>query len=166
MAIRKFLLKAKPVAVILALKDAGSVWYPSRLAQNAGASYVYVTNWLSRLEKSGWVKMEKKGRLQTVTLTEPGMTVANALDEMVKKIEMAQNSAATDAKPAPLEIPAENAPREKGDGKPAEKKREGGEQEKGEKREKPEKEREKEKGEREKTEWGEKENGEKTEKKN
>lgn len=85
--LKQFLLKQKPAAVLLALKDSTVSWYPSKLAQSSGASYVYVTNWLSKLEAGGWVRFERRGRLKTVVLTDKGMAVAQALDELSRKIE-------------------------------------------------------------------------------
>lgn len=85
---KKFVLKQKPVAVILCLKDSQEQWYPSKLAKYSGCSYVYVTGWLVQLEKSGWVKFEKKGRLKSITLTEQGRTIASLLDELVKKMSV------------------------------------------------------------------------------
>jgi len=101
-SLKQFLLKGKPAAVLLALKDSGSSWYPSKLAQVSGASYVYVTTWLTKLEAAGWVKFERKGRQKAVTLTEKGMAVAQALEELVRKIEPkspAQQAAPPQASP-------------------------------------------------------------------
>ena len=95
MSMRQFLLKKKPAAMMLCLKDTAQSWYPSKLAQACGASYVYVTHWLDKLEKGGWVKMERKGRLKSVAATEAGLSVASSLDEMVRKIDaLAAKSAA------------------------------------------------------------------------
>ena len=87
MALRQFILKPKPTAVILCLKDTQQVWYPSKLAKASGASYVYVTHWLNKLEKAGWVKLEKQGRLKTVVATESGVAIASMLDELVHKMD-------------------------------------------------------------------------------
>ncbi|MDE1798071.1 MAG: hypothetical protein KGH63_01540 [Candidatus Micrarchaeota archaeon] len=104
MAIRQFILKPKPTAIVLCLKDTGQTWYPSKLAQSSGASYVYVTHWLTKLEKAGWVRLEKKGRLKVVVATERGMAIASMLDELVKRIE---SSRPAPAPPASPETPAE-----------------------------------------------------------
>jgi len=88
MVMKRFVLKQKPVAVILCLKEAQEQWYPSKLAKYSGCSYVYVTGWLAELEKTGWVKFEKKGRLKSVSLTEQGRVVASLLDELVKKMQV------------------------------------------------------------------------------
>ncbi|VVB57629.1 Uncharacterised protein [uncultured archaeon] len=87
MSLRQFLLKKKPTTLLLCLKDTGQMWYPSKLAQASGASYVYVTQWLDKLEKGGWVRMEKRGRLKAVVATEAGLSVASMLDEMVHKMD-------------------------------------------------------------------------------
>ncbi|MFH0927670.1 MAG: hypothetical protein V1822_03760 [Candidatus Micrarchaeota archaeon] len=87
MAMRQFVLKRKPVAIILCLKDSDQRWYPSKIAKYSGASYVYVTNWLTKLETAGWVAFEKKGRLKAVSLTEHGKVIASLLDELVKKMD-------------------------------------------------------------------------------
>lgn len=86
-SLRAFLLKAKPAAILLALKDTAVFWYPSKLAQVSGASYVYVTQWLDQLESGGWVKFERKGRQKHVTLTEKGLAAAFALEELSRKLE-------------------------------------------------------------------------------
>ncbi len=86
-SLRQFLLKGKPASVLLALKDTSSTWYPSKLAQVSGASYVYITTWLSSLEKDGWVKFERRGRMKAVGLTEKGLAAAQAFEEFVRKME-------------------------------------------------------------------------------
>lgn len=103
MSIRRFLLKGKPVAILLCLKDTNQSWYPSKLAKSSGASYVYVTSWLTKLEKAGWVKLERKGRLKSVVASEAGLAVASALDELVHKIDTLEQKAA--AAPAPAAEP-------------------------------------------------------------
>ena len=92
MAMRQFVMKRKPVAIVLCLKDAQQKWYPSKLAKYSGASYVYVTNWLSKLETAGWVRFEKKGRLKAVLLTEQGKVIASLLDELIKKMDERQKT--------------------------------------------------------------------------
>ena len=92
MAMRQFILKRKPVAIILCLKDSQQSWYPSKLAKYSGTSYVYVTNWLSKLEAAGWVSFEKKGRLKSVVLTEQGKIIASLLDELTKKMDEKQKA--------------------------------------------------------------------------
>lgn len=85
--IRHFLLKPKPTQVILCLKDTSQTWYPAKLADASKASYVYVTHWLTDLEKAGWVKLEKQGRLKVVKLTDSGLVVASDLASLLDRIE-------------------------------------------------------------------------------
>ncbi len=103
MALRQFILKPKPTSVILCLKDTQAVWYPSKLAQASGASYVYVTHWLNKLEKAGWVKLEKQGRLKVVVATEQGVAIASMLDELVKKMDAHTAKSAQAGAPADAE---------------------------------------------------------------
>ena len=92
MAIRQFILKRKPVAIILCLKDSQQKWYPSKLAKYSATSYVYVTNWLTKLETAGWVSFVKEGRLKAVALTEQGKVIASLLDELTKKMDEKQKA--------------------------------------------------------------------------
>ena len=78
-------IKAKPTAMLLLLKDSSQQWYPSRLARESGSSYVHTVNLLSQLKKDGVVVAEKKGKQNIYRLTERGMQIAMALDELVKR---------------------------------------------------------------------------------
>jgi predicted transcriptional regulator len=102
MVVRHFLLKRKPTLIILCLKDSQKDWYPAKLAAETGTSYVYVTNWLTKLEKEGWIKFEKKGKLKKITLTEQGALVAAGLDDLVKRMEKKKEETKKDS-------PAQNA---------------------------------------------------------
>ena len=92
MTMKEFLLKQKPVAVILCLKEYEQKWYPSKIAKYSATSYVDVTKWLSKLQQAGWVQFEKKGRMKTVALTEQGKVIAATLDELVRKIDEKQKT--------------------------------------------------------------------------
>lgn len=94
---QQFVLKKKPTALILALKDASQAWYPSKLAKASGASYVYVVNSLEGLQAAGWVRFEPRGRLKLVSLTERGMQAAAALDELVRRTGPAPGATAGSA---------------------------------------------------------------------
>lgn len=105
--LRQFLLKRKPSLIILCLKDNQKDWYPAKLASATGTSYVYVTNWLSKLEKEGWVKFEKKGKLKKIVLTEQGTIAAGALEELIKKSERKREEPKKET-PAPSPPPGAN----------------------------------------------------------
>ncbi len=84
---KSLLVKPKPTSVLLLLKDTSNEWYPSKLAREAGATYVYTTQLLSKFEKAGLVRFSFQGKTKMVTLTEKGVIVSTALEELVKKIE-------------------------------------------------------------------------------
>ena len=85
LGMERFLLKPKPTAIMLCLKDKTQIWYHSKLAEATGASYVYVTTWLGVLEELKWIKHEKKGRLMVVSTTEKCDTAIKALEELIQK---------------------------------------------------------------------------------
>lgn len=98
---KKLLLRLKPCNIVLALKDANQEWYSSKLAQKAGATYVYAAKLLTQFEKDGIVTFEKKGRTKRVKLTEKGISIANALEELGRKTEPPIPAATALPVPAP-----------------------------------------------------------------
>lgn len=80
-------IKAKPSAILLLLKDESQQWYPSKLARESRSSYVHTVNLLAHLKKDGFAVSEKKGKQNIFRLTEKGMQIAVALDELVKRCE-------------------------------------------------------------------------------
>ena len=89
-ALKQLLIKPKPCAILLLLKDAEQAWYPSKLARTSGSSYVHVVNLLINLKKFGIVVSEKKGKQNIFHLTEKGAYLALTLDDLVKKCETAE----------------------------------------------------------------------------
>ncbi|MBS3067972.1 DUF4364 family protein [Candidatus Micrarchaeota archaeon] len=81
------LIKDKPLRILLALKEPESVWYLSKLAKATGTTYVFVTHFISKLEKTGIVTMETKGKKRFAKLTEKGMQVATLFEEIRNKLE-------------------------------------------------------------------------------
>jgi predicted transcriptional regulator len=86
MSMKHFLFKKKPSMLLLCLKDTSQAWYPSKLARSCNTSYVYVTHWIEKLEKQGWIKVERKGKLKNIIATEAGAGVIASLDELMRKI--------------------------------------------------------------------------------
>ncbi|MCX6772925.1 MAG: hypothetical protein NTV88_04105 [Candidatus Micrarchaeota archaeon] len=84
---KNLFLKSKPCAILLFLKDETQTWYPSKLARESGTSYVHTVNLLVDLKKEGVVVTDKKGKQNMYRLTEKGMQIAMALDELVKRCE-------------------------------------------------------------------------------
>lgn len=87
---RKLLLKQKPAALLLLLKDTSQQWYPSKLARSAGCSYVYAVSVLSQMQKEGALSISKKGKTSEVLISQYGMQLASSLDDLCKKIEAAK----------------------------------------------------------------------------
>ena len=108
---KNIFMKAKPCAMFILLKDEQQGWYPSKLARASGSSYVHTINLLSKLRALGAITMEKKGKQNTVKLTEKGAYLALTIDDLVKKYasleaEMKQkNEKAAQAAASPPEPP-------------------------------------------------------------
>ena len=114
MATKELLLHPKNAAVLVSLKEDGKKWYASSLARQSGLSYVYVTEVLGVFHKEGLIEIRKEGKIKRVVLTESGLKVANALDELVSRLN------AIAAAPAPKEEKkAEAAPAVKAEEKKA-----------------------------------------------
>jgi len=88
MELRDVILHPKNVRVLVLLKQDGKKWYASSLAKEAGLSYVHVSELLDSFAHEGLLKAEKEGRIKRVTLTENGLKVANALDELVSRLNL------------------------------------------------------------------------------
>jgi len=87
MALKELLFRNKPLAILLQLKDTSKEWYASNLALASGATYVHTTKLLKEFKKLSLVAFEQKGRTKRVKLTEKGMQMAAALNEMMAKLE-------------------------------------------------------------------------------
>jgi predicted transcriptional regulator len=68
------------------LKNTESTWYLSKLAKATDTTYVYVTNLVRKLEKDGYLIIEHTGKKRIVKLTEKGLLVANAIDDLSKRL--------------------------------------------------------------------------------
>jgi predicted transcriptional regulator len=79
--------RPKPCRIMTLLRDTESSWHLSRIAKSSETTYVYVTKLVSEFEKNGLVTIEPKGKKRIVRLTEKGMRVANAIDELKNRIE-------------------------------------------------------------------------------
>jgi predicted transcriptional regulator len=69
------------------LRDSETSWYLSKLAKNSDTSYVYVTKLVTTLVEEGLLSVEAKGKKRLVKLTEKGMEVAKAIDELKNTFE-------------------------------------------------------------------------------
>ncbi len=80
-----FLLRDKPAKVFLLLKSRPA--YLSEIAKETGTTYVYITNLVKALQQKGLVSIQSAGKKKTVSLTEKGKEVANAMEELRRKLE-------------------------------------------------------------------------------
>ncbi len=79
--------RPKPCSILVTLKDKESSWHLSRLAKSTNTTYVYVTRLASQLEEQGIVLIESKGKKRVVRLTEKGLRIANAIEELGSRFE-------------------------------------------------------------------------------
>ena len=91
------LLHTKNARVLVALKADGRKWYASSLAKEVGLSYVYVAELLAGFARDGLVEVKKEGKIKRVLLTENGLKVANALDELLGRLNVAPPDAGKQA---------------------------------------------------------------------
>jgi len=80
-------VKPKPCSIMRALRDSESRMHLSKLAKETDTTYVYVTRLVSALEKEGFLKVEPMGKKRIVSLTDKGLAVANAIDDLRSKFE-------------------------------------------------------------------------------
>lgn len=79
--------RPKPCKILTTLKDTENIWYLSKLAKATETTFVYVTKLTNRLEMEGIVKTESKGKKRVIKLTEKGMQIANAIEELYSRLE-------------------------------------------------------------------------------
>jgi len=83
----KVFARPKPCRILSLLRDAESTWHLSKIAKSSDTTYVYVTQLMSHLAKNGLVTIEAKGKKRVVRLTERGMRVAKAIEELKNTLE-------------------------------------------------------------------------------
>jgi predicted transcriptional regulator len=83
----KVFARPKPCSIMSALKETDTSWHLSKLAKKTDTTYVYVTKLVSKLEADGYLRIEPKGKKRIVSLTEKGLRVANAIDDLSSKFE-------------------------------------------------------------------------------
>jgi len=87
MGLKEILFRTKPLCIFLQLKDTSKEWYASNLAAGCGATYVHTMKLLKELKKLNLVTFEAKGRTKRVKLTERGLQLSSALNDVVMKFE-------------------------------------------------------------------------------
>lgn len=88
MATKEVILHPKSAVVLVSLKEDGKRWYASSLARQAELSYVYVTEILGVFLRDGLIEFKKEGKIKRVVLTESGLKIANALDELMSRLNV------------------------------------------------------------------------------
>lgn len=83
----KIFARPKPCRIMTILRDSESSWHLSKLAKNSDTTYVYVTKLITTLAEGGLVTVEARGKKRIVKLTEKGMKVAKAIDELKNTFE-------------------------------------------------------------------------------
>ncbi len=78
-------VREKPYAILMALKIPDTNWHLSKLAKNTNTTYVFVTHFITKLEKAGIVKTEVVGKKRVVRLTEKGMGIAAHIESLKDK---------------------------------------------------------------------------------
>jgi len=73
--------------MMIALRDNETSWHLSKLAKSSDTTYVYVTKLISNLQKEGVVSVEQKGKKRIVRLTDKGREIANAIHELMNRLE-------------------------------------------------------------------------------
>jgi predicted transcriptional regulator len=79
--------RPKPCRILSLLRDSESTWHLSKIAKSSDTTYVYVTKLMSHLAMNGLVTIEAKGKKRVVKLTERGMRVAKAIEELKNTLE-------------------------------------------------------------------------------
>lgn len=74
--------RPKPCRIITTLLNTEGSWHLSKLAKSSDTTYVYVTKLITKLAKAGYVTIETKGKKRIVKLTEKGIKMAKAIDEL------------------------------------------------------------------------------------
>ncbi len=80
-------MRPKPCRIMILLRDNESSWHLSKLARGSGSTHVYVSGFITGLAEKGLVTVEVKGKKKFVKLTEKGMKIANAIEELDKSIK-------------------------------------------------------------------------------
>lgn len=79
--------RPKPCRIMMLLRDGETSWHLSKLAKSSDTTYVYVTKLISSLHREGFVTIEARGKKRVVKLTDKGMKVAKAVEELKNTFE-------------------------------------------------------------------------------
>lgn len=79
--LENFFLNVKPVKILIALNDPGTDKYASAISKKTDCTYSHTVRILKKMEASGLVDAEMKGRKKQLELTDRGRDLARSLSE-------------------------------------------------------------------------------------
>lgn len=79
-----WLVRPKPLALMMLLKESDKEHNVSTISKRAGISYVHTIEILRKLEHEGIVQTETAGNKRMVRLTDKGSRIVSALEELMK----------------------------------------------------------------------------------
>jgi DNA-binding MarR family transcriptional regulator len=85
--LEEFFLNVKPVKTLIALNDPGTGNYASAISKKTDSTYSHTVRILNRMEESGLVTSEKKGRKKELELTDRGHEIAQKLSEALRLMQ-------------------------------------------------------------------------------
>lgn len=74
--------RRKPAMILVALRNNTKNRYGSVLAKEVDCTYSHAVKILQEMEKNKLVQFEKRGRIKTIKLTEPGERVAEHIERI------------------------------------------------------------------------------------
>ena len=69
------------------LRDSETGWNLSKLAKSSDMSFVYVSRLAAKMQHDGLIISESKGKKRMLKLTEKGAKVANAVFELMNRMQ-------------------------------------------------------------------------------
>jgi DNA-binding MarR family transcriptional regulator len=81
--LEEFFLNVKPVKILIALNDPNTGSYASAVSKKTDCTYSHTVRIIQRMEESGLIDSEMKGRKKELELTEKGKELAKALSEVM-----------------------------------------------------------------------------------
>lgn len=83
---REAVLRVKNARMLAVMRLDTRKWYASSLARETGMSYVYASRMLAVFASEGLIELKREGKTRRASLTESGLRVANALDEILARL--------------------------------------------------------------------------------
>lgn len=84
--LEEFLVKVKPVKLLINLRRETTPNYASELSNQIDATYSHTVKVLQRMEKLGLVENRKEGRKKIIDLTDKGDRIAEKCSALIKTI--------------------------------------------------------------------------------